>query len=134
MARANFLFFLFLSFLLLGRCNYIYAKAVNQLKQNDLSSPNQAQTKLLHSVKFDQHAILTNISLNEENEYLSDVEDDENLISARKSVLLSNSFILLQYICILNFLFFFIKSSLPNCRYFHYKSSYKYILQRSLRI
>ncbi|RYE33306.1 MAG: hypothetical protein EOP42_08420 [Sphingobacteriaceae bacterium] len=134
MARVKYLFFIFLSFLLLGNCNYIYANAVNPAISDYFSVRKSDATKLLKSVKPDQSTIITNSSFNEENDYLNDVEDDESLISARKYVLQSKHFLLLRYIFILNFLCILLKNHLPNRRHFYYRVSYKYILLRSLRI
>lgn len=73
-----------------------------------------------------------NNGLNEKKEDLIGIEDDEDVSSSRKYVPPVIYFILLASVYI--YCYNFLKSNLPFCGHLSYTSSYKYILQRVLRI
>jgi len=68
-------------------------------------------------------------------EVISSIEDeDDELISAKKQVLFVKYLIVVAYTSVLIHLFKNFKNRLPFCTHFSYTSSYKYLLQRVLRI
>ncbi|WP_285057128.1 hypothetical protein [Pedobacter ginsengisoli] len=73
-----------------------------------------------------------NNGLTEKKEDLIGIEDDEDLASSRKYMPPVICFIILASISL--YCYSFLKSSLPFCWHLSYTSSYKYILQRVLRI
>jgi len=79
--------------------------------------------------------IIKDNSLNEKREdFVSVEDDDDDLIFSRKNVLLVRYFFTLAYASILIAFYSYFKNRLPFCKHLSYSSSYKYILQRVLRI
>jgi hypothetical protein len=121
--RVAAVFFLFLSFLLL-RTGFCHSAAQHTKKtlQTELKNTDQG----FHVIK--------NTSLSEKKEDFISIEDDDDLASTRKYVLVVKSFITVAYTSILIDFYNTFKNRLPFCKHLSYTSSYKYILQRVLRL
>ncbi|RYE28682.1 MAG: hypothetical protein EOP42_16210 [Sphingobacteriaceae bacterium] len=132
MTKVSYLFLTFLCFFLLCKFDCAYASAFKPAA--GYSIPQNLLEKKQLNTGSNQNGIITDISFEDEKDYLNDVEDDESVAFARKYVLLNRYFFILQSICIINFLYRLVKGRLPVFKYFYYKASYKYIIQRSLRI
>ena len=122
--RVITVFFLFLGFLLLrsGFC-YSAAQYIEKTQQTNFANTDQS----LHLVKHN------NLSDKKE-EFISVEDDDDDLVSARKYVSVVKSFIVLACTTILIDFYSSFKNRLPFCKHLSYTSSYKYILQRVLRL
>lgn len=132
--RAVFVFFLFVSLLLLssyddvhagdnpGRTCYITTH-VEKAQSSKFGYGNPALSEI------------KNTSLSEKKEDLISIEDeDEDMAVARKNVWLTRYFITPAYTSVSAHFNDSVKNRLPFCRHFSYTSSYIYILQRVLRI
>jgi hypothetical protein len=133
--KAVILFLLSLCFLLLGRYDHAYAKA----NHNTASYSSAQKIEKLQQAKFintnQELPIIKNNCFSEQREdFLSVENEDEDYVSARKSVLPVKYIITLAYAATLNNSFNYIKNRLPFCKHLSYSSSYKYILQRVLKI
>jgi hypothetical protein len=78
--------------------------------------------------------VTKNNVLTEKKEDLISIEDDEDVVTSRKYVLPAMYFIVLVYASVSAELYSYLKSSLPFCGHLSFTSSYKYILQRVLRL
>jgi hypothetical protein len=132
--RVTYIFFIALSFLLLGKCNYVHASAINNVICN-LPSQDIKETQKVKITSLNQNAVVTNISLTEDDNYLIDDEDeDENVAFNSKYVLIAKFFIILSYTFIFSYLYSRFKTGLPVCKHLSYIGSYKYLIQRALKI
>jgi len=128
--RAAYLFIIAMCFLFLGGNNY----ACSGLHHSNLNAPVQHGQK--HQIRFTDNnrgrTYVKSTNLNDKKDILLDVEDeDDHIVFSGKYVLLAN----FTFALFLSYLFCsYIKSSLPSGIHFHYVSSYKYLLQRALRI
>ncbi|MDB5120740.1 MAG: hypothetical protein JWN56_1958 [Sphingobacteriales bacterium] len=131
--RVAYLFFLSLCFLLLGGCNYGYNGAHHNRSYSQVQTPETIQKVKVVNLSQD-FPVITNASLSEEKAYIVSFEDeDEDLDFARKYVLLAKCFFILSYSFIFSSFYNYFKDTLPFCKHLSY-CSYKYILQRVLRI
>lgn len=78
--------------------------------------------------------VTKNNGLTDRKEELISIEDDEDVVSSRKYVLPAMYFIILAYASVSINFSCYLKSSLPFCGHLSFTSSYKYILQRVLRL
>lgn len=80
--------------------------------------------------------IIINDNLNQKKDDLISLadDDDDDLLSARKFVIVTKHFVALSYAFISFHFCDYHKNRLPFCRHFSYTSSFKYILQRVLRL
>ncbi|WP_214225974.1 hypothetical protein [Pedobacter sp. B4-66] len=129
------LFLLSLCFLLLGRSDHAYAGA----HQNTASYSSALNTEKPQLTKFintaqDLPVIKSNCFSEQREDFISVENEDEDFVSARKSALPVKYIITLAYASILNSSSNYVKNRLPFCKHFSYTSSYKYILQRVLKI
>lgn len=133
--RVLYLFFIFLCFLLLGSCNYAYAGANHHNTGYSVVQNIEKRQQIKFANTNQDYLIIKNGSLSDDDDYLIDVEDeDENVVFASKYVILTKCFLALSHTLILNYLYSPFKDRLLVCRRLIYTSSYKYILQRTLRI
>lgn len=128
-------FFLSLCFFLLGRLNHVYAGAhystsnystvqkIEKLQQAKLVIANQGLPEVKNSTIGDK-----------KEDFISVEDEDDDLVSVRKSVLPAKYFATLNYASILIYSNAYFKNRLPFCKHLSYTSSYKYILQRVLKI
>ncbi|MFP5079015.1 hypothetical protein [Pedobacter sp. JCM 36344] len=131
--RATFLLFLSLCFFLLTGSQYSYShtnaqdthKPDEKIIITHSSSKTVAPAFFLHKNKT-----LTEIK----EDFINIEDDDEEFVIARKHIELINYFVTLAYASILVHFYNYLKNCLPFCKHLSYKSSYKYILQRVLRI
>ncbi len=79
-------------------------------------------------------SVRKNTRLNDNREDFISVEDDDDLIIARKLTAPVKYILLPDYTSLLVTFYNFPNNRLPVCTHFSYTSSYKYILQRVLRI
>lgn len=131
--KAAVVFFLSLCFLLLGRYDHVDAG----LYHNRVSHATaQHMKKTLLTRDTDQTFLLIkNNSLSEKRESFLNAEDEaEDYAFSRKYLSLPRYFIALTYASVLIFFYSYSKNRLPFCKHLSYASSYKYILQRVLRI
>lgn len=129
------LFCLSLFFLLLGGHNYAHARAqhntVASTPTQNIEKPQQ--TKLINTNQ--DLPVIKNNTLSEKREDFVSIEDeDDDSVFARKSVLPTKYFITLAYVTTLISPNSYVKNRLPFCKHLSYTSSYKYILQRVLKI
>ncbi|HEX8607957.1 MAG TPA: hypothetical protein VF679_04895 [Pedobacter sp.] len=61
-------------------------------------------------------------------------DDDEEFVATKKFAELTKYYVTLAYASILIHFYNYLKNRLPFCKHLSYSSSYKYILQRVLRI
>lgn len=133
--KAVILFLLSLCFLLLGRYDLAYAEA----NHNDASYPSAQNIEKLQQAKFintnQELPIIKNNCFSEQKEDFISVEnEDEDFVSARKLVLPVKYIISLANSSVLSNSNNYVKNRLPCCKHLSYTSSYKYILQRVLKI
>ena len=129
--RVAFLFALSLCLFLLTGFEYAYANT------NDIPTQGHeiVKAKLTSAVAFSSSFYHKNKSAPEIKEDLINIEEDEEeFVIARKHIELVNYFVTLAYASILVHFYNYLKNRLPFCKHLSYKSSYKYILQRVLRI
>ena len=133
--RAFAAFFVSLICLLLGSYANGYA-SIHHNTTNDTPKYHVAtvqQSRIGHSNL--ELPIVKNSSINERREeYLSIDNEDEDLVCSRKQVVISKAYVILPCTFRLNHFYNYPKNRLPFCSYLSYTSSYKYILQRVLRI
>lgn len=133
--RAAVLFFLSLCFLLLIGADYGNS-GTHHSRIDYLPAQNSKATQ---NAKFSNtsqdFSITKSINLSEEKVYLINVEDeDEDLVSVRKYVLLVKYFVTLASISLLIYFYNYFKNRLPFCHHLSYILADKHILQRALRI
>ncbi|WP_316791870.1 hypothetical protein [Pedobacter frigoris] len=79
--------------------------------------------------------VVKNTNLSEQKEEFVTLEDEnDDLVFSRKYVLAAKFFITLAYASVLVYFYQQFKNRLPFCKHLSYTSSYKYILQRVLRL
>jgi hypothetical protein len=128
-------FFLSLCFFLLGGSNFVYAGAhhstssystvqkIEKSQQEKLLIANQGLPEVKNSTIGDK-----------KEDFISVEDEDDDLVSVRKSVLPAKYFATLTYASTLIYSNAYFKNRLPFCKHLSYASSYKYILQRVLKI
>jgi hypothetical protein len=131
--RVAFLFVLSLCFFVLSGLHYSHAHPTSQATQTKIQSIVKSQP-LSIAAKPD-YFFHKNRTISEVKEdFINVEEDDEEFVIARKHIELVNYFVTLAYASILVHFFNYLKNRLPFCKHLSYTSSYKYILQRVLRI
>lgn len=130
------LFFLYSFFLLSGVYQHAYASGHDARISSYSPAQHVAKAEVAKFGRVNQiFPMIKDNSLNERREDLISVEDeDDDFMSSRKYVLLVRYFFTLAYASVLIYFYNYIKSRLPFCKHLSYASSYKYILQRVLRI
>ncbi|ETZ23895.1 hypothetical protein [Pedobacter sp. V48] len=128
-------FFLSLCFFLLGGSDYVYAGA------HDSTSSHSTVQKIEKS--HQETLLMANQGLPEvksstigdkKEDFISVEDEDDDLVSVRKSILPAKYFATLTYASTLIYSNAYFKNRLPFCKHLSYTSSYKYILQRVLKI
>lgn len=85
--------------------------------------------------KLEQKRIIKkNTILNEDEEFFGIENENDGPVFSRKYVLLAESSVIVVYASILFCFYHYQKKRLPFCKHLSYTASYKYILQRTLRI
>ncbi len=135
MMRALVAFLFSLISLLLGGYTNGHA-SVHHNNSNDTPKYHVAtvqQTRLGHLNL--ELPVVKNSSINEKREdYIGIDNEDEDLVCSRKQVIVSKALVALPHTFALNHFYNYPKNRLPFCSHLSYTSSYKYILQRVLRI
>ncbi|MHA4894325.1 hypothetical protein ACXZ1K_06200 [Pedobacter sp. PWIIR3] len=128
-------FFLSLCFFLTNGYNSVYADLQNGLDNNvslNTIIPNQ---HLSPEIANHKSILIKHNRFGEKKEdFLTVEDDDEDLVLARKYVLLTNYFITIAYVSLFLLFCRHLKNHLSIGRHLIHTSSSKYILQRSLRI
>lgn len=132
--RVAVAFFLFLCLLLVKGHSDLYAKQNNSYPAGAsiTTSPRVKFGNTTHEFPFFKYNSLT-----EKKEDFLRVEtedDEEDSLFARKYVLLVSFFTAFVSTSVLDCFYSYFNNRLPFCSHFSYTSSYKYILQRVLRI
>jgi len=131
--RVAFIFvFSFCLLLLTGSCY-----GITPCKKTDTNRSTQSIVKTHHD--FAEYAsyglsLRKNTNVNENREDFISVEDDDDLVITRKLVAPTKYTLIPDYSSLVVIFYSYSKSRLPFCKHLSYTSSYKYILQRVLRI
>ncbi|WP_316819135.1 hypothetical protein [Pedobacter nyackensis] len=134
--KAAIVFFFSLCFLLLKGHTDVYA-AIHDDSFSYSSAQHVEKKQQTHLETTNQDLpVIKDASLNsKKDEFVSlENEDDDDSMFSRKYVLLTKYFITLAYASVLVCFYNYFKNRLPFCRHLSYSSSYKYILQRVLRL
>ncbi|WP_345952001.1 hypothetical protein ABDD95_11300 [Mucilaginibacter sp. PAMB04274] len=133
--KTVYIFLVSLFFLLLGGDNYAYTGAhLKRAKYSSAQDVSKVQKVSLGTVNKD-NTLIKQANLSEDSEHLISVEDeDESDGLARRHLLLDKYSLLLAYTFVLNLFYISFVKRLPFCSHLSYSSSYKYLLQRSLRL
>ena len=134
--KLTYLFLIQLYFFLLGGCSNAYAGAYQQKKHYSAAKNIEKAQQVKSENTIQNNTVIKNASSSKEDDYVIDVEDeDESTVFASKYVLIAKYFLILSsYTFILSDFYSSFKDRLPVYRHLSYTSSYKYIIQRSLRI
>jgi len=133
--RTIVLFFLFLSFLFVGRHYYAHSNVPASGARNTVAQTTDKIKQLNYSVlKHDRAILKTHGKVKDGDSLLSDLDEDENDSSARRYVLLAKYALIVAYTLVLSYLITRLEVRLPVLRHLSYISSYKYIVQRAIRI
>ena len=118
------IFFFSLCFILTGGYKYSHTEVqeIRKTAQAKFGNPDH------------DSSILKKHHLSEKREDFLGDEDDEDLTFSRKYFSQVKYFITLAYASVLVCLYHYFKNRLPFCRHLSYTASYKYLLQRVLRI
>jgi hypothetical protein len=127
-------FFLFLCFLLLK--GYDYASAGVHHAGPHYSSAHYIEKS--NQVKFEstnqKFPVIISHSLSEKKEELISLENEDEDLSFTRKYVLADCILALIFAWFLLFPGTYLKKRLPFCWHLSYTSSYKYILERALRI
>lgn len=128
-----FAFFLSMCFLLFWGYNYAHAgthhKKISYIPSRSIDKPQKAK---LDDINV---AILKHSSPSHDKEFFLNIEDEESDFAfTRKYVLLVKWVAVISCTFVLGYLFNYNYQRLPFCRHLSYNSSYKYIVQRALRV
>jgi len=133
--RTIVLFFLFLSFLFVGRHYRAYGNVHANGLRNTVAQTTDKIKQLSYSIINHDHAVIKNNGTAHSGHYLvTDLDEDEYNPSARRYILLDKYSLIVSFTLVLSYLYSCIKERLPIVRHLSYISSYKYIAQRALRI
>lgn len=134
--RAVAVFFLSLCFFLLGGRNGVFAaKPHHSTSHSAIQRTDKQQIKIGNTCRY--LFLISNNNLTEKKEDFTSVEDEgdeEDGCSARKQVLPLRYAIRPVHSAELIYICNCLSGSLPFCEHLSYTSSFKYILQRVLRI
>jgi hypothetical protein len=131
--RVVILFVLSLCFFLFTGCPYSYS----HINTQDIPKPNEKINETHAAIKvinpaFFLHKIKSITEIKED--FINLEDDDEEFVVTRKFAELTRYYVTLAYASILVHFYNYLKNRLPFCKHLSYSSSYKYILQRVLRI
>jgi len=131
--RVVILFVLTLCFFLFTGCPYSYSHSNTQdiHKSKEKIRETHAALKDIEPAFF-LHKSKTLTEIKED--FINLEDDDEELVVTRKYAELTKYYVTLAYASILVHFYNYLKNRLPFCKHLSYSSSYKYILQRVLRI
>lgn len=131
--RPAVLFLLFLCFFLLRGHVELYAGGHHSSSHSSVQRAEKSALPRFGNIR--DFAQVRHSSFNEKREDFISVEDeDEELDSGKKFLLQAKYFITLACVSIFFFFYNYFKNRLPFCKHLSYTSSYKYILQRVLRL
>jgi hypothetical protein len=128
------IYLLFLFSLLLKTHDNVYAGVRHNSTHYSQTQHIQKAAKAQLGNVDGRHFIKRNTVLIEEKEFFGIENEDDTQVFSRKDVLLSDSSVIIVYASILFCFYYYQKKRLPFCKHFSYTASYKYILQRTLRI
>lgn len=135
MIRAIVAFFFFLFSLVLGGQSDGYASIPHSNRSDTPKSHVEKfqQSKLDH---FDKefHLIKNHNVSDKREDFLSIDDEDEDQVCVRKQIVIAKAYADLAQIAVFALFCSHPKNKLPFCSHLSYTSSYKYILQRVLRI
>ena len=123
--KAVVVFFLSLFFLLLGGSHSVYSET----HHSKISSATIQKFE-----KSKQVNLRNSIPGEKKEEFISVEDEDDDQVFVRKSVVPAKYVMALTYASILIYSNYRPKNRLPFCKHLSYISSYKYILQRVLKI
>lgn len=132
-----FTFLLSLFFLLVRGHDHLHAhSSYDRSSYSPIKIPEKLGQGGVASVKDGESVIRKENSSGADDDLISatELEDDDELISPRKFVDISNYFITLYYAHASAYLDRSLKNRLPFCKHFPYTSSDKYIIQRVIRV
>lgn len=132
--KAAIAFFLSLCFLLLGRYDAVHAGDYHLGNQLPAQQIEKTQLTKLRNTNQAFSLVKSNHLIEKREDLMSAEDEVEDLVFSRKYVLLSKYFITLACASLLIYCCSYFKNRLPFCKHLSYASSYKYILQRVLRI
>jgi hypothetical protein len=133
--RTIVLFFLFLCFLFVGRHYHAYDSVrANGLRNTVAQTTDKIKQLGFSIIKHDDAVIKHHSAAHDGNFPITDFDEDENNPSARRYILLAQYSLIVSFTLVLSYLFTYLKERLPIIRHLSYISSYKYIVQRALRI
>jgi hypothetical protein len=128
-------FFLSLCFFLLGGSNHVYAGThQSTISYSTVQKVEKSQQTNLVIASQGLSEVKTSTIGDKKEDFISVEDEDDDLVSVRKSVLPAKYFATLTYASILIYSNAYFKNRLPFCKHLSYTSSYKYILQRVLKI
>lgn len=137
MMRLVITFFLSLCFLLLRGGDHLYAHtSQNHSRYSPAELPKRSEQSGLGTVKNTQSAIRKADQSGAQDEAISatETEDDEEWISPRKYVQITNYFINFFYAHLTGLAHRGLNNRFPFCKHFSYTSSDIYIVQRVIRV
>jgi len=133
--RVIIVFFVSLCFLLLGSHHHAHAQIAHSKSNYSAARHPGGKLQISSEISNQNSPVVKSNSLAEKKEgFLSIEDEDEELSSGRKQVLLANYFITLACISVLIHFYNYFKNRLPFCKHLPHTSSCKYLLQRALRI
>jgi hypothetical protein len=129
---------LVLSALLMVFCMFTGSKfSYANINKSSITTATQKLVNALHKPARNQSLALTfhkHSRLNDSREDFISIEDDDDIVLARKLAVPIKYILLPDYSSSVHVVYSFQKSRLPFCKHFSYTSSPKYIFQRVLRI
>jgi len=133
--RTIVLFFLFLCFLFVGRHYHAYESVRANGLRNTVAQTTDKIKQLNYSIiKHDLAVVKKHSKVQDGNYLISDFDEDENNPSAKRYMLMAKYSLIVAYTIVLSYLITCLEERLPVIRHLSYISSYKYIVQRALRI
>lgn len=133
--RCTIVFFLLLCSVLFGGYNDVYS----EVHHNSTTYGTTAwHIDKIQQVKFENtnkvFPVVKNNSVTEKKEESFSLEDEDEEVMPTRRYILVKYFTTLVHASILICFYSYFKNRLPFCSYLSYTSSYKYILQRVLRL
>lgn len=133
--RTVVLFFLFLCFLFVGRHYHAYGNMpANGLRNTMAQTTDKIKQLSFSIIKHDPAVVKKHSKVQDGNYLISDFDEDENSPLARRYMLMAKFSLIVAYTLVLSYLITCLEERLPVVRHLSYISSYKYIVQRALRI
>lgn len=133
--RTVVLFFLFLCFLFVGRHYHAYGNMpANGLRNTVAQTTDKIKQLSFSIIKHDPAVVKKHSKVQDGNYLISDFDEDENSLLARRYMLMAKFSLIVAYTLVLSYLITCLEERLPVVRHLSYISSYKYIVQRALRI